>query len=135
MKKAKLLKEEKGFTLLEVVLSLAILGIVAAGFLGALATGSRAISIADERATAESIARTQMEYVRIQPYDADNNPPVYLEISGSELPDGYSIVLNTMRLDPKGDGIDTDDGIQSITVVVQHHGEPVFDLEGYRTYR
>jgi prepilin-type N-terminal cleavage/methylation domain-containing protein len=133
MNKAKLLKKEKGFTLLEVVLSLALLGIVAAGFLGALATGSRAISIADERATAESLARTQLEFVRSQPYDADNNPPEYLIIS--DIPDGYYIILNAVRLDYKGDGDDPDDGIQNITVIVVHNEEEVFTLEGYRTLR
>jgi prepilin-type N-terminal cleavage/methylation domain-containing protein len=133
MKKVRLLKKEKGFTLIEVVLSLALMSIVAVGFLGALGTGSRGITIADEQATAESLARTQLEYVRSQPYDADNDPPVYLIIS--DIPDGYAIELNNIWLDNKGDGDDTDDGIQSITVVVQHHGVAVFELEDYRTLR
>jgi prepilin-type N-terminal cleavage/methylation domain-containing protein len=133
MNKAELLKKEKGFTLIEVVLALAILGIVAASFLSALATGSRSIFLADEQTTAESLARTQLEFVRSQPYDADNNPPEYLIIS--DIPDGYAIALTTRRLDNKGDGDDPDDGIQSIRVFIQHHGENVFDLEDYRTYR
>ncbi len=62
------MKSEKGFSLIEVVIAIALLGIVAVAFLGALATGSRVIFIADERATAESLARTQMEYVRNQDY-------------------------------------------------------------------
>jgi len=61
---AKLIKNERGFTFVEVVIALAILGVIAAGFLMALATASKAIIIADERTTAESLARSQMEYVK-----------------------------------------------------------------------
>jgi hypothetical protein len=36
------------------------------------------------------------------------------------------------RLDPKGDGVDNDDGIQRITVTVTHNGELAFTLVGYK---
>jgi prepilin-type N-terminal cleavage/methylation domain-containing protein len=133
------IKDEKGFNLMEVALAMALLGIVAVAYLGALATGSRAIMIADERATAESLARTQMEYVRQQSYDAnlDHNPPQYATIP--DIPDGYEIDVDAARLDPYVDGTANDDGIQSITVVINHtvDGETkeIFALEGYRSRR
>jgi prepilin-type N-terminal cleavage/methylation domain-containing protein len=127
------MKSEKGFSLIEVMLAIALMGVVAVAFLGALATGSRAIFIADERATAESLARTEMEYVRNQNYDADNNPPQYALIP--DIPDGYDIEVTAERLDPNGDGTDTDDGIQKITVVIKHLDKEIFALEGYRSWR
>jgi len=134
------MKDEKGFSLMEVALAIALLGIVAVAYLGALATGSRAIMIADERATAESLARTQMEYVRQQSYDAnlDHDPPQYTTIP--DIPAGYEIEVDAVRLDPYGDGATNDDGIQSITVTIKHTvgGEPekeIFALEGYRSRR
>jgi prepilin-type N-terminal cleavage/methylation domain-containing protein len=136
----KAIKDEKGFNLMEVALAMALLGIVAVAYLGAMATGFRAILIADERATAESLARTQMEYVRQQPYDAnlEHDPPEYDAIP--DIPDGFEIAVNAERLDPLGDGADNDDGLQSITVTVTHiiEGEPekdIFTLEGYRARR
>ena len=126
------MKQEKGFSLIEVILAIALLGVVAIAFLSALAGGSKAIFIADERATAESLARAQMEYVRNQEYDAENKPPVYAKIP---VPDGYDIDLIPVRLDPNGDGTDTDDGIQSISVLIKHHGKEIFTLEGYRSWR
>jgi prepilin-type N-terminal cleavage/methylation domain-containing protein len=143
------MKQEKGFSLIEVVLAIALLGVVAVAFLGALATGSKTIFIADERATAESLARAQMEYVRNQDYDAENNPPQYALIP--DIPAGYDIagydgsdydisVFEAQRMD-RGDGTDTDTGIQIITVVVYHpydSGDPydwVVKLEGYRSWR
>jgi len=132
------MKDEKGFSLMEVALAIALLGIVAVAYLGALAAGSRAIIMADERATAESLARTQMEYVRQQPYDANLEPghPIYPEIPN--IPDGYEIDVGAVRLDPCGDGTTNDDGIQSITVVITHTiGDKIttFSLEGYRAFR
>ena len=133
------MKDEKGFSLMEVALAMALLGIVAVAYLGALATGSRAIMIADERATAESLARTQMEYVRQQSYDAnlDHDPPQYDTIP--DIPAGYEINVDAARLDPYVDGTANDDGIQSITVVINHiiDGETkeIFALEGYRSRR
>ena len=51
------MSQEKGLTLLEVIIALAVFGIISIAFLSALAGASRAMFIADERATAESLAR------------------------------------------------------------------------------
>ena len=128
---------EKGFTLIEVIIAMALLAIVAVAILSGLSTGSRAIFVADERATAESLARSQMEYVKKQPYDRTNNPPIYTLLASP--PAGYTISLTAERLDPKGDGTGNDDGIQKITVTVKHHDKPdkpeVITLEGYKVRR
>ena len=130
------MKQEKGFSLIEVMIAMLLVGIIAIAFLGALATASKALIIADERATAESLARTQMEYVRNQDYDFDNNPPLYAQIPDEDIPDGYVIDVTAERLDPKGDGFDSDDGIQKIIVTVEHPElDEVIKLEGYRSLR
>lgn len=67
----KRLRKQRGFTLIEVIIAMALLGIIAIAFLGALATASSSIIIADERTTAESLARSQMEYAKNQDY-SDN---------------------------------------------------------------
>jgi prepilin-type N-terminal cleavage/methylation domain-containing protein len=154
------MKSEKGFSLVEVIIAIALIGIIAVAFLGALATGSRAIFIADERATAESLARTQMEYVKNQDYvyAADYDPGVpgsgeviYEKIDESEIPEGYTI----MSIDRDGDAVENiigvpwdpdpqinqalsvDAGLQKITVLVYHlyAGDPndyLVMLEGYK---
>ena len=137
----RLIRKQRGFTLIEVIIAMALLGIIAIAFLGALATASKAIIIADERATAESLARSQMEDVKNQPYDDINDPPVYQPLS--YIPPGYSIDITAVRLDPEGDGtvIDgefDDDGIQKITVTVIHNAnndKEVLTLEDYKVDR
>ena len=128
------MKNEKGFALIEVIIAIALLGIIGIAFLGALSTASKALFLADERATAESLARSQMEYVKIQDYAATNDPPQYSLLSN--IPDNYTIAITPERLDPNGDGTGNDDGIQKITVTVGHLSKPsVIILEDYKVDR
>ena len=59
---------ESGITLIETVVALAILGAIAVIFLSGLATASKAAFIADEQATAESLAQSQMEWIKNASY-------------------------------------------------------------------
>jgi prepilin-type N-terminal cleavage/methylation domain-containing protein len=141
---------EKGFSLMEVALAMALLGVVAVAFLTALATGSRTIFVADERATAESLARTQMEYVRGQEYSgAPWNYTVTPSALDSTDPPGWWTdnppPLLTAEYDGYSAGIDveplhaSDDGLQVITVTIDHlvdgDMKEIFVLEGYRALR
>ena len=65
----------RGETLIEVLIGLAILGLIATSFLGAVYTSRQSARVADERATAQSIAQTQIEYLKTLDYDETNNPP------------------------------------------------------------
>ncbi len=138
-----MIKNEKGFSLIEVLIALALLGIIAVAFLTALSTASKALFIADERTTAESLARSQMEYVKSQLYiDYSADPhDVYGEITP---PAGYSIDSTAVPFDPDtgvpysetGGVFDQDDDIQMITVTIEHpDGDEVITLEGYKVDR
>jgi len=129
--------KESGVGLLETLVALALLGIIAASFLGGLATASRAVFTADERATAESLARSQMEYVKSQDYISHIDPAHgdYAEITA---PAGYNVEPTTaVPVDPAtGQPLtEGDDGIQKITVAVSHGGQSVLTLEGYKVKR
>jgi prepilin-type N-terminal cleavage/methylation domain-containing protein len=132
------MKSEKGFSLVEVIIAICLMGIVGIAYLGGMSTASNLVFHADERATAESLARTQMEYVKNQAY-------IDYSVTGHALyqkitpPSGYTIDdISVTLLDPKGDGNSNDDGIQKITVVVKFpsydatHTNRKVTLEGYK---
>ena len=128
----RLMKSEKGFSLIEVMIAIAILGIIGVVFLGGLATASKAMFVSDERATAESLARSQMEYVKNQEQEYDYNDPQLLYEQADVVSSTHSGYFISVDADPLHD---PDDGIQKITVTVKHDGTTVITLEDYKVDR
>ena len=139
-----------GFTLIEVLIALALFAIIAIVFAGGLATASRAVLTADVRTRAESLARTQMEYVKSQNYTsaADAGVANYTKID--DAPPGYSICSLNRTASPAYCGslvlavpwnseddtaAPTDNGLQKITLVIKHDDTEVTRLEGYKVDR
>jgi prepilin-type N-terminal cleavage/methylation domain-containing protein len=134
--------QSRGFTLIEVLVALALFGIIAITFAGALFTASRSVITADVRTNAESVARTEMEYVKSQAY---SDPPwVYAVTSsestcGSSSPDwcdtGHKLSAEYPGYTADVQAQVLDDDIQKITVTVSHEGREVITLEGYKVDR
>jgi len=130
---------ERGVSLLETLVALSIVGAVAAVFLAGLSTSSKAVIVSQERVNAESLAKSQMEYVKAQAYDAENNPPQYDKLPDEDIPAGYDIVNTAVRLDPKEEGDGADYSIQEVTVeIYRGEGEDsklLLTLVGYKLNR
>jgi prepilin-type N-terminal cleavage/methylation domain-containing protein len=123
------MKNQGGFSLIEVLLSLALIGIVVTGILSALATSSRATLTNDVQTTAQNLAEGQIEYMRSQSYSSEY-PPEYQVLA--DVPAGYNVNCTAIRLDPEGDGSGDDDGLQKITVTVSFSGVTATTIETYR---
>jgi prepilin-type N-terminal cleavage/methylation domain-containing protein len=128
------MKTEKGFSLLEVMVAIGLIGIIVVLLLSSLGIASKTGSGTNRLETARDLAQAQMEYVQNQTYDSINNPPVYTVLPNlSTSYPGFSIVTPmAARLDPKGVGTSVDQGIQQITVEVQQGGSTVFTLVGQK---
>jgi prepilin-type N-terminal cleavage/methylation domain-containing protein len=128
---SKMIKSEKGFSLIETLIAIVLFGMIAVAVSLGLSMAARANIISDEQTTAESLARSQIEYIQKQPYDSINNPPVYSLVSN--IPAGYSIPAPlAIRLDPKNNGINNDDGLQKINITVLHGTKTIFTMEDYK---
>ncbi|MFC2068595.1 prepilin-type N-terminal cleavage/methylation domain-containing protein [Chloroflexota bacterium] len=145
---------QRGFTLLEVVIAMVLMGMVGTTVLLALNTSSKTIATSNELTIAESLTRTTIEFVKRSPYD--NNvidTPVYDSQAFSEgVPDAieyetllglggdpyygdYTVNVNVDRLDPEADGTLDDDGIQKITVEIQFGNRTILSTESYKVSR
>lgn len=120
---------ESGIMMVETIVAIAVLGIVAVVFLSGLATTSKAAIVADEQATAENLARSQMEYAKnlTYVYEASAYTPAPLPAGDGYV--GYSVTISAEPLNAP------DDGIQRLTVVVQRSGRELHRLEGYKVDR
>jgi len=129
----KLRGNESGVTLLETLVALAVLGLVAVAFLNGLTTAAQATIIADKQATAESLARSQMEYIKTLPYDDYATEYPLAPIPDEYEDEGYSATIVVEPLPDPNDG--TLDGIQKITVTVKRNNKEVLTVEDYKVDR
>jgi prepilin-type N-terminal cleavage/methylation domain-containing protein len=129
----------QGFTLIEVLIALALFAIIGIVFAGGLATASRAVLTGDVRTNSESVARSEMEYVKSQAYSTAPWGYVVTHL-GSTCTSGSCPPSHTLSPDYAGytasvQAVELDDGIQKITVTVSHEDREVITLEGYKVSR
>jgi len=122
-------RREQGTTLIETVVALAVLGAIAVTFLSGLATTTKAVGLTDEQTTAESLAQSQMEWVKNAGYSYNATGYSPASIPGGKDYINYSAIIAAESLH------DPDDGIQKITVTVKRSDKEVIKLEGYKVDR
>ena len=150
-------QKESGILLIETIVGLAIVCAISVAFLSGMATNYRGKMVQDEGAFGEAIASSQMEYVKTQPFSANEyayevstssrnytqqpswwdgtNPPL-LEI---EYDDYYSLIT-AQDFDADGDSTievpGDDDRVRQITLEVYNAQDTlVICLIGYKTDR
>jgi prepilin-type N-terminal cleavage/methylation domain-containing protein len=137
MKHNRIRSRQRGFSLIEVAIATALIGLVGVGFLAGIADTTRGTGLSDEHTMAESLARSEMEYVR---------QSIYVLASWSyELPLGSPSWDNGHALTSGYEGFSLrvsasplhviDDGIQAINITVIRDSQTVFTLRGYKTTR
>ena len=126
-------KGQRGSSLIEVLIGVALLGLIIPAFLGAMALGSQATAVSQKRTTAESLARTQLEALKGYAY-IDYSVEGHADYATINAPAGYSIDIDVVLINP-----DTheplageDRGLQEITVAIYHQAKYVFALSTYK---
>ncbi len=121
---------ETGLSLPEVLISLLIFAVVGVTFVSALGTNFKVLIMADQRTTAESLAKAQMEAINNAPYDSIS-PYTYSKITG--IPAGYDISIYAVLVDPLTGGVSaTDLGVQKVTCNVTYQLRQITVVESYK---
>jgi type II secretory pathway pseudopilin PulG len=119
------IRNQRGDILLEVLIAIAILGLVGVAVLTGFSTSFRAIGVLDKKEIARNLAQNQIEYVDklAYQYDANTypaNPEMY-------IPDGWSVLPVVVQPVHA-----LDDGIQKVSVTVRWQEEDVYTLTVYK---
>jgi type II secretory pathway pseudopilin PulG len=136
-------RSSRGATLVEVVIAVVVLGLITSSVPPVLILLNNQQFKWNEQTVAESLVRTQIEYLKGSPYIYGNATvpnPVYEKVSYPT--DGYSInvIAQPIHIDsgtqvhsplPSGQ----DEGIQEITVQVYHVEKLVLSVKAYKVDR
>ncbi len=122
--KACLVGHERGFGLVETLVAVAILGVAVVALVLGLSTGSITVREGNQELVAQSLAQTQLEYVKNYPYD-----PAATTYPTVNTPEGYSIGVEA------GSIPDADTDIQRIMVTISRDGEAILTVEDYKVNR
>ena len=126
MRKVNLKGNEKGFTLIEVLIAIAFMMVMVVGIVMAISTSSRILARANNQEIAKDIASGVMVNIRTQGYASSYSlPPTPTEYSNFTVDvDSVSnkIVTKFLRTNQ-----------QQIDIVVRLKGNIIFTLTDYRT--
>lgn len=119
------MSEEKnsGYSLVEIILAIAILGLVIVPVLGFMTNSSSIITYADKREMSLLIAQQRMEYLKSLGYDNLSETSGFESINTSDEnypqfnPSKYNITNIEEKIVENGDGIEID-SIYEITIKV-----------------
>ena len=137
----KRLGNQKGLTLVEVLIALAVFGVIVVSLFIALNVSHKTTHSVNRETTAESLTRSELEYIKSCDYDESGDPSYGLDpnidLAGDPYNGRYSITVIAVPIDPvtyeplpSGD-----DGIQKVTVQVYYDGDLVVATESYKVKR
>ena len=133
----RLLPREKGFTLIETLVAVAILAAIGVVFLRAIDTNARATGVLDEKVVATNLATAYLEAIRQLAYD---NTPAEYENAGASItiPSGYIVDIDADYSDNGTRWFDTwstaNQTLQKISIIVSRDGgKTVFSICTFKT--
>ena len=116
------MKRENGTSLLEVIVALALLGIIGVLFMGSAANSANARAAVDERASAKILAESIIDTVKKMDYDSS------YEVTVPEEYEAYTANVTAAYLNDSSD-------IQKITVIISLGDKEILTLENYKVNR
>lgn len=115
---------ERGVTLVEAIVAIAILGGGVLTLVLTMSGGALAVRENDQQSIAQGLARTQLEYVKNCPYNA--GATAYPAVSA---PDGYSIAVRVSTVPG------ANNNIQKITANITRDGVVILTAADYKVNR
>jgi len=117
---------QRGTILLESLLAVAILGTIAVVFLGAMCGCLFGADIIEEHFIAANLIRTQLEEIKSQPYNIEDQYTVTVS-----PPPEYTVLIDVTDLSPE----EHPDSLQKTAVTVLRAGKHILTVETLKVNR
>ena len=116
---------QRGFALIELLVSIAIFGVISVAFLSALVSGYHGVRVAHDLTTAESLTRTAFENVRSAPF------PIATGSDNVTTTANYDVVVHADYITENYTVTSDPSYLQMITVTVRYHetGRTILDTQ------
>lgn len=127
--------DEKGAALVEELVTVAIIGLGIVILVAMVTTGVLGVRQVDDKVTAESLARSQMELIKDAAYQADPISSPYPAVAAVA---GYSVALNIEYWHAGNGNFQSslrNDGLQKITVTISSSGSTLVQAAEYKVDR
>lgn len=146
-------RNQRGLTMVETVVAVALLSVIGVAFLSAMTTSTNATGLVEKKVDIDQLARSQLEYIKgldyLPVWDPSGPVPepanyykktpadIYQDIETAgqiTLPADYTIVVSDpVSVDDTGGSPNPD--IQKITVTIMKDGNNLLVVEGYKVNR
>jgi type II secretory pathway pseudopilin PulG len=132
------MKREQGLSFIEILAGLAIVAAITIALINGMTTTFKGIEVSQERVAAESLAKSQVEYIKVQDYVfvADYNPgdPANryetIDIPADLLSAGYSIEISNPQIVTSSN--ETGFELQSVNVTVKRNAQGKLIITFYK---
>lgn len=131
----KSLRKEAGATLVEELVTIAIIGMGIVILVAMITTGVLGVRQVDDNVRADSLARSQLELIKDAPYQADPVSSPYPTVTG--IP-GYAVTTGIEYWNDTSGIFQTDpwdDGLQKITVTVSAGSSQIAQVSDFKVDR
>jgi len=124
------LRGQKGFSLFEVVVAVAILGVIGVTLISAIDTNYRSVAVLDQKTTGMNLAITHVEFIREAEFAQDYSSVV----ASIVLPSQYESNINLEYSNNGDNWTETyyDQTLQRIIVSISQGGKPIYSMCTYK---
>jgi len=129
------LQNEKGATLVEELVTIAIIGMGIVILVVMITTGTLGVRRVDDDVRAQSLARSQIELIKDAPYEADPTTSPYPSVVGIS---GYTVSLDFEYWNASTGSFQSswrNDGLQKITVTVSSGATQLAQVSEFKVDR
>ena len=129
------IRGESGATLVEELVSIAIIGMGVVILIAMITTGALGVRQVNDDVRADSLARSQLELIKDSPYQPDPSTSPYPAVTGIS---GYTVTLDFEYWNGTTDSFQAawiNDGLQKITITVSSGATQLTQVSGYKVDR